>query len=150
MRYKYNPEPLRDAIESVVGSRPLREACCGLVIPAIDVNSGNIRLFKTDHHADTQFDTREVSAVDAALATSAAPTYFPAHEINDRGTFIDGGLWANCPAMVGLTEAVAYLGYNLDEVRLLSVSTTSVPYHLSRAKRVGGILFGPSREPKPR
>jgi len=141
VRYKYNPEPLRDAIESVVGSRPLREACCGLVIPAIDVNSGNIRLFKTDHHTDTQFDTREVSAVDAALATSAAPTYFPAHEINDRGTFIDGGLWANCPAMVGLTEAVAYLGYNLDEVRLLSVSTTSVPYHLSRAKRVGGILF---------
>jgi patatin-like phospholipase/acyl hydrolase len=141
LRYKYNPKPLRDAIESVVGSKPLREACCGLVIPAIDVNSGNIRLFKTDHHADTQFDTRDVLAVDAALATSAAPTYFPAHQIKDRGTYIDGGLWANCPAMVGLTEAVAYLGYNLDEVRLLSISTTSVPYHLSRAKRVGGILL---------
>jgi uncharacterized protein len=141
VRYKYNPTPLREAIESVVGTKPLRDACCGLVIPAVDVIAGNIRLFKTDHHAGTQFDTAAVPAIDAALATSAAPTYFPAHTISGRGTFVDGGLWANCPAMVGLTEAVAYLGYDFDEIRMLSISTTSVPYHLSRARRVGGILF---------
>jgi hypothetical protein len=141
VRYKYNPKPLRMAIESVVGTRPLGEAGCGLVIPAVDVNSGNIRLFKTDHHPDPQFDTRKVSAVDAALATSAAPTFFPAHTIRGRGKFVDGGLWANCPAMVGLTEAVAYLGYDIAEIRMLSISTTSVPYALSRARNMGGIIF---------
>ena len=51
--YKYNPKPLREAIESVVGSKPLKEACCGLVIPAIDAVAGNIRLFKTDHLTDS-------------------------------------------------------------------------------------------------
>lgn len=141
LRYKYDPRPLREAIGSVVGSRPMREAGCGLVIPAIDAVSGNVRLFKTDHHTDSAWESADVPAVDVALATSAAPTYFPAHTILDRGTFVDGGLWANCPTMVGLTEAVAYLGYDLDEVRLLSVSTTSVPYHISRARRMGGLLF---------
>ena len=53
---------------------------------------------------------RDLTAVDVALATSAASTYFPAHTIPGRGTFIDGGLWANCPAMVGVVEALDFLG----------------------------------------
>jgi patatin-like phospholipase/acyl hydrolase len=140
LRYKYRPGPLRQAIASVVADKPLKEACCGLVIPAVDAVGGAIRLFKTAH-APGQWSTPGVRAVDAALATSAAPTYFPAHTIaSGGGTFVDGGLWANCPTMVGLVEAVAYLGRNLDEVRLLSLSTTSVPFHLSRAKQMGGLL----------
>lgn len=138
--YKYRPDALRAAIESVVETRPLNEACCGLVIPAVDAVGGKIRLFKTDHHPQGQWAEPEVLAVDVALATAAAPTYFPAHEIPEHGTYVDGGLWANCPAIVGLVEAVAYLGYNLHEVRLLSISTTSTPFCLSRAKRMGGLI----------
>ncbi len=40
----------------------------------------------------------EVSLLDAALATSAAPTYFPMHTINNK-RFVDGGLVANNPSM---------------------------------------------------
>lgn len=46
-----------------------------------------------------------VTLVDAALATSAAPTYFPAHPIDDM-MFVDGGVYANNPAMCALVDAM--------------------------------------------
>ena len=55
-------------------------------------------------------------------------------------SYLDGGLWANCPASIALTEAVAYLGYDISSIRMLSISTTNVAYNLSDAKRVGGLL----------
>jgi len=77
------------------GERLLGEARTRLVIPAFDINTGKIYVFKTPHHRD-YLHHADLPAVDAALATSAAPTYFPAHTIAGRGTFVDGGLWANC------------------------------------------------------
>lgn len=71
-----------------------------------------------------------LTAVDVALTTSAASTYFPAHTIPGRGTFIDGGLWANCPAMVGVVEALDFLGQAPEQARMLSLSTTSYPFRL--------------------
>ncbi len=141
LRYKYNSQPLRRAVESVVCNKPLDEACCGLVITSVDVDNGAIRMFKTNHLQANYRVTPDIPAVEAALATSAAPTYFPPHSIAGGVTYVDGGLWANNPAMVGVTEAVAYLGYDLDQLRLLSISTTNVPYNLSRARRVGGLIL---------
>jgi patatin-like phospholipase/acyl hydrolase len=140
LRYRYRPEPLREAIESVVGTRPLKAACCALVIPAVDVVAGKIWLFKTDHHPSGQWATPDVLAVDAAMATAAAPTYFPAHTISGVGTFVDGGLWAYSPTTVALTEAIAYLRYDLDAIRLLSISTKSVPFFLPQSRRLGGLI----------
>ncbi|MGH7174016.1 MAG: CBASS cGAMP-activated phospholipase [Gemmataceae bacterium] len=136
---KFSSQTLRSAIEGVVGSKPLGESRCRLVIPAYDIDQGRVYLFKTAHHPRFQFDVH-LPAVDVALATSAAPTYFPAHEIKGHGTYIDGGVWANCPIMVGLTEAVNFLGWAMKDIHLLSISTTSYPFRLSEAKRLGGIL----------
>ncbi len=97
-------------------------------------------MFKTAHHSRLFPSTPRVAAVDVALATSAAPTYFPAHMIEGGVSYLDGGLWANCPASIALTEAVAYLGYDISSIRMLSISTTNVAYNLSDAKRVGGLL----------
>jgi patatin-like phospholipase/acyl hydrolase len=46
-----------------------------------------------------------ISLVDAALATSAAPTYFPAHTIDGK-IFVDGGLMANNPSLLAQVEAM--------------------------------------------
>ena len=62
-----------------------------------------------------------------AAATSAAPTYFAPVQLGDADSHIDGGVWGNNPALVGITEAVRYFGRNLDEIYLLSVGTTSYP-----------------------
>src|SRR5712691_3881147 len=87
---RFSNESLRAAIQGVVGDRPLKEAKTRLVIPTYDVNTGKVYLFKTPHHPGYSHHA-DLLAVDVALATAAAPTYFPAHTIPGRGTFIDGG-----------------------------------------------------------
>jgi patatin-like phospholipase/acyl hydrolase len=138
-RPRFSSEALRAAIRSVVGDRPLKQAKTRLVIPTYDVNTGKVYLFKTPHHPGYSHHA-DVAAVDMALATSAAPTYFPAHTIPGRGTFIDGGLWANCPAMVGLVEAVGFLEQRPEQVRMLSLSTTSYPFRLDRPEQLRGLV----------
>ncbi|GAC1450702.1 MAG: hypothetical protein NVSMB9_35310 [Isosphaeraceae bacterium] len=137
-RPKFSNEALRAAIQTVVGDRPLKEAKTRLVIPSYDVNTGKVYLFKTPHHP-WSMNHADLPAVDVALATSAAPTYFPAHTISGRGTFIDGGLWANCPAMVGLVEALDFLKQTPEQVRMLSLSTTSYPFRLDRPEKLRGL-----------
>lgn len=71
---------------------------------------------------------RDMRLADAALATSAAPTYFPPFEIPAFGYFADGGTFANNPAMTALAEALGgrYAG-SVDEIRLLSLGTGQSP-----------------------
>jgi hypothetical protein len=130
---------LKKAILKVVGDRPLKEAQTRLVIPSYDVNTGKIVVFKTPHHPwYTKYCN--LPAVDVALATAAAPTYFPAHTIDKWGMFIDGGLWANCPAMVGVVEVLDFLGQAPRHVRMLSVSTTSYPFRIEKPDQLRGLL----------
>jgi patatin-like phospholipase/acyl hydrolase len=136
---RFSNEALRATIAKVVGDRPIKEARTRLVIPSYDVNTGKVYLFKTPHH-ETYRHHADLPAVDAALATSAAPTYFPAHTIPGLGTFIDGGLWANCPAIVGLVEALDFLGKPPEQIRMLSLSTTSYPYRIGHPDRPRGLV----------
>ena len=73
-----------------------------------------------------------LSLRDALLATSAAPTYFPVHRVGDR-SFVDGGLVANAPDLVAVTETIRHLGCDLEQVRVLSVGTAGTP-HAARIK----------------
>ena len=46
-----------------------------------------------------------LTCVDAAMMTSAAPTYFPAHRVQGVGScYIDGGVFANNPSHVAVTK----------------------------------------------
>jgi uncharacterized protein len=67
---------------------------------------------------------RGISVVDAALATSAAPTYFPPYEVAGFGYFADGGVFANNPSMTAVTEALAsQRASSLADLRILSLGT---------------------------
>jgi hypothetical protein len=71
---------------------------------------------------------RNVSLFDAALATSAAPTYFPPYEIAGLGYFADGGVFANNPSLSAIAEALASRrAGSLDDMRLLSLGTGTSP-----------------------
>jgi patatin-like phospholipase/acyl hydrolase len=137
---KYNQKPLLDAISAVTGNRKLGESKVRLVIPSFNAVNGNVQLFKTSHHERLRRDYLR-PAVEVALATSAAPTYFPAFIGKDGLTCIDGGIWSNCPAVVGIIEAISVLNQNLQDIDVLSIGTTDEPYHVPESRRrKGGVL----------
>ena len=74
---KYDPGPLRDTIVDIIGADTrvgdIKHPC---LIPTVCLTKGGPQIFKTDHHPNFSRDLR-LRAVDVALATSAAPTYFP-------------------------------------------------------------------------
>jgi hypothetical protein len=137
-RPKHSQEGLQRALSEVFGTRQLGESKNRLVIPAFNAVNGDIQLFKTAHSSAYGMDYQRW-AVDVALATSAAPTYFDAFADCHGRVFLDGGVWANCPAMVGLTEATANLGWPIDRIEILSIGTTAEPFDVSRKRRRGGI-----------
>ena len=135
---RFNREPLQRALEQEFGNRRLGELKTRVVIPAFNAAANAVRLFKTPHHLRLVEDHRQ-TLVEAALATSAAPTYF-AGFVTERGErFLDGGVWANCPAVVGIHEAIAVLGCPLAGVSVLSVGTTEEPFHVPAAVGAGGL-----------
>ncbi len=117
------------AIESVFqesncfGSKLLGESKKRLVIPSYNIDTNDVHVFKTAHHERFKRDYK-IPAWKIARATSAAPTFFPISKNIDSTRLIDGGVWANNPAMVGLFEAIAILNIPLSEIRMLSVGTT--------------------------
>lgn len=73
-------------------------------------------------------DYAEVSLRDAALATSAAPTYFPPYEIGSLGYFADGGTFANDPSMTAIGAAIADgRTSGLGDLAVLSLGTGIAP-----------------------
>lgn len=135
---KHRPGHLRDALTQVFERRTIGESVTRLAIVSYDAVRGDVHLFKTAHSPRFDRDFR-TPAVEAALATSAAPTYLPAFVRKDGVRFIDGGVWANCPATVGILEAVAVLGRKPQEIDVLSIGTTGAPFDVSRRRAAGGI-----------
>jgi patatin-like phospholipase/acyl hydrolase len=136
-RAKHSQAVLRDCLEQVLESRRFGESKNRLVIPAFNAVNGNIQLFKTAHRDSYRMDYRR-PACEIALATSAAPTYFDAFE-DKNGAYLDGGVWANSPVMVGIVEATSALGLRADQIDVLSIGTTSAPFDVNHQRRKGGI-----------
>lgn len=122
-RPKYGNSGLRTVLQDALGDRTLGDSRVRLVIPAYDTDTDNVYLFKTPHHERFRRDWRE-SMVDVGMATSAAPTYLPAWRLRST-RLIDGGVWANNPSVVGITEMVGVCGASLDDVAVLNLGTTS-------------------------
>lgn len=136
-RPSYDASVLHAALETVLGTRLLGDSSKRLVVPSWDVQTGGVHIFKTPHHERLRRDWR-IPMVDVALATSAAPTYFPAANV-DGHRLVDGGVWANNPSVVGITEAVSMLGIPLAAIGVLNIGTTDQVSHHPRKLDTGGL-----------
>ncbi|RAI54538.1 patatin [Roseicella frigidaeris] len=121
--------------------KTLGDSTSRLVVPAFDTISGVCHTFRTPHHPLLTGD-RNTSAAEVALATAAAPTYFSAANVNNAISdvpYFDGGVWANCPALAAIVEAVCYLQVPLNRIDVLSIGTTDEPFSV-KGKLGAGII----------
>jgi len=122
----------------------LGDSKCRLVVPAYDAISGACHVFRTPHHSLLKSD-QFTNAAEVALATAAAPSYFSAAKVRNmiaNATYFDGGVWANCPAMAAIIEAVCYLDVPLDRIDVLSIGTTEEPFTVKKMTRSGAVRWG--------
>lgn len=105
--------PLRKALLHTFGGETIGELYTrrriALCLPATSLLSHAPRVFKTPHLESRNRDDN-LSIVDLCLATSAAPIYLPLVSVTPddptSDSYVDGGLWANNPILVGLLEGL--------------------------------------------
>ena len=132
---KYGKGPLEKALKGCFGQKKLGDSKKRLVIPSLNLENGEVYIYKTAHHPRLERDHKE-KVVDVALATASAPTYFPTHR-SPRGTpLIDGGMWANNPVGVSVVEAVTVLDWPSDSLRILSLGSTTEPLNVKWGRRI--------------
>ena len=121
---KYSLERFEDIARCVFKGTRLKDALTSVIIPSYELKRSIPWFFKSCK-AQNQ-DDYDFAMSDVALATSAAPTYFKPHKIVDNGNlvgiFVDGGVYANHPAMCAYAEALKKEGKG-DEVLLVSLGT---------------------------
>lgn len=120
---KYTQEGLAKVLKEWFGDNTLDDLKNNVVIPAIDYSMGKPVTFKTPHHSNFVKD-RKLKIIDVALCTSAAPTFFKRHSI-DKNEYVDGGLFANNPAIIGLHETEIFFKKKIEDIYLLSIGTLS-------------------------
>ncbi|WP_284078231.1 MULTISPECIES: CBASS cGAMP-activated phospholipase [Herbaspirillum] len=139
LRAPYSPRYLQELLEQddLFGALTLGDCKHPVIIPAINYSSGLPQIFKTAHHKDFKRD-HTFRLVDIALATSAAPGYFPRHCFNNN-QYVDGGLYANAPGMLAVHEAETFMGQAVEDIHLFSVGTMSAKFTADpRRNRSGG------------
>lgn len=130
---KYSDKGLKTSLEDVFKDKKIGDANNLLCIPTYSITEARPRVFKFDHKEGSLSRDNKLSMVDVALATTAAPTFFPMAELKDFDNehFIDGGVWANNPTLVGLLEALSYFvgpekEKDYDKISILSISSLTV------------------------
>ncbi|WP_336470660.1 CBASS cGAMP-activated phospholipase [Agrobacterium tumefaciens] len=104
-----------------------------LLVPSVNMSKGQVQMFKTPHNPRLVRDG-SLSAADVAMATSAAPTFFPMAKVGNSN-YVDGGLMANAPDLCAIHEAVHFCGQNADDVHVLSIGTTTTKFSLPNSIR---------------
>ena len=122
---KYTLGPLREAVGRRLGEDRLSEATRDLLVTSYDMTNHEPHFFK--RWRARQSAARDHPILDAALATSAAPTYFPAHELDGRA-LVDGGVFAANPVIAALAEALGRSSdppapLNLADLFVVSIGT---------------------------
>lgn len=139
LKVKYSSDKLEGALRKCFGEALLGSSKSRLVIPSYNLGEDDVYLFKTRHHDRLNRD-HNVPFWKVAMATSAAPTFLPSFNGIDNMRLIDGGVWANNPIMVGITEALSVLNVPLESIRVFSLGTTEPVIHRKKQLDGGGLL----------
>ena len=142
-RSKYGRQSLEQLVQEYVPSRRLGDISTPLLITSSDISTGGVRVFKSRYLHDLGEEyvrDGDVPLRDAVLASCAAPSFFDPMQV-DEYLLADGGLWANNPSILAVTEAVSKFRRSLEQVHVLSIGTGK-PRLLYEPRRRWGIATG--------
>lgn len=119
---KYNNDYLKKALNGIFNDLTLSQTKAKLMISASNISNGNVFIFKSNYDPDFIRD-KNTKIADAVLASCSAPTFFNPIKIKEY-LLADGGLWANNPSLIALTEAMGRrFKKDKSQIRILSLGT---------------------------
>jgi patatin-like phospholipase/acyl hydrolase len=159
---KHDPKGREEVLKAFLGEAKVEDALREIFIPSYDIEL-RAPIFFTSNPAAEECDSihsRKVCSgfkmFEAAMATSAAPTFFPPYKLEtphttDEGHYalIDGGVFANNPSSLAIMEAmISYKKKTKEELQgkdmlVVSLGTGSVTrrYKYRDAKNWGQIKW---------
>ena len=158
---KYSSEGREEILKKYFGNTLLKNNLKEVFVTSYDIEK-RIPVFFTNKLEKQQIESRnfhklclDFTLTDAALATSATPTYFAPYRVpnnhNSKGfyTLIDGGIVANNPANLAILEAQTSIKenkqiLNTDDVLVVSLGTGSLTsvYSYNEVKNWGLLQWG--------
>lgn len=125
----YSSKNLRKELRAIFGAIILGDFKKKVAIPTFDLDNEatdkSKRTWKPKifHNFQGEDSDSEALAASVALYTSSAPTYFPSAD-----GYIDGGVFANNPSLIGIAQAISNKNSDaeraeLSDVVLLSIGT---------------------------
>lgn len=128
---QYGAGLLADTMNTIYGTNTLQDLKTNVVIPTFEYTKKNFVLCSNLNYPG--FEAQNELVTNVALATSAAPVYLPSLTVSNaapgrlNGTYIDGGVYQNNAASLGLT-AGKMVKPNATRACVLSLGTGSGEY----------------------
>lgn len=127
----------------------LKDCKTDICIPIYDLIQGNPSVLKTKYHPAFERDYH-IPAYQAAMATSAAPSYFDPYSseyIDLNGTKkdfvnkVDGGIMANNPTLVAFIEAIKAFKVDISDLEILSIGTGYKKFADGTSRNKWGLYY---------
>lgn len=134
---KYHNEILKELMHAYVfkDNPMLGELSKKILIPAFKLHDETLGRWTPYYFHN--FDVKHGNShrvIDVALAAGAAPIFFPSYQ-----GYIDGGVFANNPSMIGLTQALKHDKnlHSISDVHMLSIGTGEQSLSITKDIRWG-------------
>ena len=141
---RYRTNALDKALQEKFGETKLGEVEKPLMIPATELRTGKVHMFKSQYDPGFTRD-KDVALWEAVRASCSAPTYFDPHSGQSTGgaeLFADGGMWCNNPGLAAVVDCEYRLGWRREEMRILTLGTGTQRVQYEPPKIGWGFLTG--------
>tara|TARA_S200000501_G_C20624900_1_gene656247 strand:- start:151 stop:816 length:666 start_codon:yes stop_codon:yes gene_type:complete len=113
-RPRYESEGRIGVLQEIFGKNTLAESNKPFLSFAYDIEKRKHAVFDT-------INTPHISFVDAIASSSAAPMYFPTHQMKDNSWMIDGSIVTNNPTLIGHAYAKEIL--ESENIKIFSIGS---------------------------